>query len=57
MEGHAKGLCAVWEMAYPLPGAINIRVQDGGSDGQSGCSVVPSEWKAGVAYDTSIRFN
>ncbi|KAG5517323.1 hypothetical protein RHGRI_037918 [Rhododendron griersonianum] len=59
-KGMRKAYGAVWDMANPPPGAINIRVQVSGSAGQTWVqlsSVVSSEWKAGDVYDTSIQLN
>lgn len=55
-----KAYGAVWDMANPPPGAINIRVQVSGSAGQTWVqlsNVVSSEWKARDVYDTSIQLN
>ncbi|KAI8525980.1 hypothetical protein RHMOL_Rhmol13G0272700 [Rhododendron molle] len=59
-KGMRNAYGAVWDMANPPPGAINIRAQVSGSAGQTWVqlsSVVSSEWKAGAAYDTSIQLN
>ncbi|THF96672.1 hypothetical protein TEA_000859 [Camellia sinensis var. sinensis] len=49
---------AVWDMANPPAGALNFRVQVSGSAGLKWVqlsSVIPSEWKAGAVYDTTIQ--
>lgn len=55
---HAYG--AVWDMPNPPKGALNLRFQVSGSYGAKWVqlrSVIPSDWKAGVAYDTAIQLN
>jgi hypothetical protein len=59
-RGMRNAYGAVWDLATPPPGAINMRFQVSGSAGQKWVqlsSVVPSEWKAGGVYDTSIQLN
>ncbi|XP_077235162.1 expansin-like B1 isoform X2 [Tasmannia lanceolata] len=48
----------VWDMANPPRGAINLRFLATGDEGQRWVqlrSVIPSDWKAGVAYDSAIQ--
>ncbi|KAK6122562.1 hypothetical protein DH2020_020264 [Rehmannia glutinosa] len=51
---------AVWDMENPPMGAINMRMQvSGGANAEVKwvqlASVVPSDWKPGVAYDTGLQ--
>ncbi|KAL7219458.1 hypothetical protein ACSBR2_012499 [Camellia fascicularis] len=57
-RGTRKAYGAVWDMANPPAGALNFRVQVSGSAGLKWVqlsSVIPSEWKAGAVYDTTIQ--
>ncbi|XP_028077527.1 expansin-like B1 [Camellia sinensis] len=57
-RGMRKAYSAVWDMANPPAGALNFRVQVSGSAGLKKVqltSVIPSEWKAGAVYDTTIQ--
>ncbi|KAL7175576.1 hypothetical protein ACSBR2_029221 [Camellia fascicularis] len=57
-RGMRKAYGAVWDMANPPAGALNFRVQVSGSAGLKWVqlsSVIPSEWKAGAVYDTTIQ--
>ncbi|KAL7190922.1 hypothetical protein ACSBR2_023070 [Camellia fascicularis] len=57
-RGMRKAYSAVWDMANPPAGALNFRVQVSGSAGLKKVqltSVIPSEWKAGPVYDTTIQ--
>ncbi|XP_057475462.1 expansin-like B1 [Actinidia eriantha] len=57
-SGMRRSYGAVWDMANPPAGALNFRVQVSGSAGPKWVqlsSVLPSEWKAGAVYDTSIQ--
>ncbi|GMQ04659.1 hypothetical protein CsSME_00050005 [Camellia sinensis var. sinensis] len=57
-RGMRKAYGAVWDMANPPAGALNFRVQVSGSVGLKWVqlsSVIPSEWKAGAVYDTTIQ--
>ncbi|GMP55249.1 hypothetical protein CsSME_00020118 [Camellia sinensis var. sinensis] len=57
-RGMRKAYGAVWNMANPPAGALNFRVQVSGSAGLKWVqlsSVIPSEWKAGAVYDTTIQ--
>ncbi|KAF5942851.1 hypothetical protein HYC85_020493 [Camellia sinensis] len=57
-RGIRKAYGAVWDMANPPAGALNFRVQVSGSAGLKWVqlsSVIPSEWKAGAVYDTTIQ--
>ncbi|KAI8001309.1 Expansin-like B1 [Camellia lanceoleosa] len=49
---------AVWDMSSPPTGALNFRVQVTGRSGLKWVqlsSVLPSEWKAGAAYETTVQ--
>jgi len=53
-----KAFGAVWDMANPPKGPLDLRFQVSGSDGVKWVqlkSVISSEWKAGVTYDTAIQ--
>ncbi|CAL5376143.1 unnamed protein product [Camellia sinensis] len=57
-RGMRKAYSAVWDMANSPAGALNFRVQVSGSAGLKKVqltSVIPSEWKAGAVYDTTIQ--
>ncbi|KAG8382443.1 hypothetical protein BUALT_Bualt05G0077800 [Buddleja alternifolia] len=54
---------AVWDMENPPIGAaaVNLRIQLCGGDGQLRwvqiADAIPSDWKAGLAYDTAFQLN
>ncbi|XP_010246084.1 PREDICTED: expansin-like B1 isoform X2 [Nelumbo nucifera] len=51
---------AVWDMANPPKDAVSLRLQISGDDGQKWVqlnSVIPTDWKAGVAYDSAIQLD
>lgn len=53
-----KSYGAVWDMANPPKGALAFRFQVSGNAEVKWVepnSVLPSEWKVGVAYDTSVQ--
>ncbi|KAK4423013.1 Expansin-like B1 [Sesamum alatum] len=61
-RGMRRAFGAVWDMANPPVGALNVRFQvSGGAYGEGKwvqvASLIPTEWKAGVAYDTSFQLN
>ncbi|KAL0446374.1 UNVERIFIED_CONTAM: Expansin-like B1 [Sesamum latifolium] len=61
-RGMRRAFGAVWDMPNPPVGAISVRFQvSGGAYGDGKwvqiASAIPSEWKAGVAYDTSFQFS
>ncbi|KAL2233032.1 UNVERIFIED_CONTAM: Expansin-like B1, partial [Sesamum indicum] len=61
-RGMRRAYGAVWDMANPPVGALSMRFQvSGGAYGEGKwvqiASAIPSEWKAGVAYDTSFQLN
>ncbi|XP_058106575.1 expansin-like B1 [Magnolia sinica] len=48
----------VWDRANPPKGPLNLRFQVSGEEGQKWIqlrNVIPSDWKAGVAYDSAIQ--
>ncbi|KAI3940382.1 hypothetical protein MKW98_024789 [Papaver atlanticum] len=59
-RGMRKAYGGVWDITSPPKGAINVRFQVSGEDGQKWVQVsnaIPSAWKAGVAYDTAIQLS
>lgn len=51
---------AVWDMVDPPKGDLNLRFQLDGNGEQKWVqlsSVIPSEWKAGVAYDSTMQLS
>ncbi|XP_050226795.1 expansin-like B1 [Mercurialis annua] len=51
---------AVWDRPNPPKGYITLRFQVSGSAGLTwvqATNAIPSEWKAGVAYDSAIQLN
>ncbi|KAJ9707029.1 hypothetical protein PVL29_002147 [Vitis rotundifolia] len=51
---------AVWDMANPPKGPVNLRLQVSGRGGQKWVqlmNVIPSDWKAGVAYDSRFQLD
>ncbi|KAL5973788.1 hypothetical protein ACLOJK_030445 [Asimina triloba] len=48
----------VWDMSNPANGPLDLRFRVSGEDGEKWIqlrSVIPSEWKAGAAYDTAMQ--
>ncbi|KAI3453449.1 hypothetical protein Pfo_010112 [Paulownia fortunei] len=61
-RGMRRAYGAVWDIANPPLGPLNLRFQvSGGAYGEMKWvqigSVIPSDWKAGVAYETAFQFN
>ncbi|XP_077247238.1 expansin-like B1 [Tasmannia lanceolata] len=57
-RGMRRAFGAVWDMANPPRGAINIRFLVNGDEGQKWFqlrNVISSDWKAGVVYDSNIQ--
>lgn len=57
-RGLRRSYGAVWDMANPPQGALAFRFQVSGNAGVEWVqpnTVIPSDWKAGVAYDTAIQ--
>ncbi|KAF8412469.1 hypothetical protein HHK36_000433 [Tetracentron sinense] len=50
---------AVWDMTNPPRGAVNLRFQLSGDDSKwvQLRNAIPSDWKAGVAYDSAIQIS
>lgn len=49
---------AVWDIENPPRGAVTLRFQVSGSSGQKWVqlqNVIPSDWKAGATYDSTIQ--
>ncbi|XP_010933564.1 expansin-like B1 [Elaeis guineensis] len=59
-KGMRKAYGGVWDMANPPRGPMNARILTGDDSGQNWVQlngVIPSGWKAGVAYDTAIQLD
>lgn len=59
-KGMRKSYGAVWDMANPPRGAVNLRFQVSGRYGAKWIqlrNVIPSDWKAGVAYDSFFQLD
>ncbi|KAI3905139.1 hypothetical protein MKX01_017385 [Papaver californicum] len=59
-RGMRKAYGGVWDITSPPKGVIKVRFQVSGADGQKWIQVsnaIPSDWKAGVAYDTAIQLS
>lgn len=59
-RGMRRAYGAVWDMANPPKGDLNLRFQVDGNGEQKWVqlsSVIPSEWKAGVAYDSTMQLS
>ncbi|KAG6788709.1 hypothetical protein POTOM_004786 [Populus tomentosa] len=58
-RGMRRAYGAVWDMANPPKGAISLKLQVCGSAAEvtwvQADNVLPSDWKAGVAYDSAIQ--
>ncbi|KAA8526002.1 hypothetical protein F0562_007898 [Nyssa sinensis] len=57
-RGMRRAYGAVWDMANPPRGALDLRFQVSGSAGVKWMqmrNVIPSDWKAGAAYETGIQ--
>ncbi|CDP08340.1 unnamed protein product [Coffea canephora] len=57
-RGLRRAYGAVWDIANPPKGTLAFRFQVSGSAGVQWVqpnTVLPSEWRAGVAYDTAIQ--
>lgn len=55
-----KSYGAVWDMANPPKGPVSLRFQVSGRRGQKWVqlmNVIPSHWKAGVAYDSKFQLD
>ena len=51
---------AVWDMPNPPKGAISLRIQVSGGAGVTwvqAANAIPSDWKAGIAYDSTIQLS
>ncbi|XP_058106574.1 expansin-like B1 [Magnolia sinica] len=56
--GMRRAYGGVWDMANPPKGPLNLRFQVSGDNGQKWVqlrNVIPSNWKAGVAYDSAMQ--
>ncbi|EOY24195.1 hypothetical protein SCA6_005046 [Theobroma cacao] len=56
--GMRRAYGAVFDMASPPQGAVSLRLQVSGSAGLTWVqapNVIPSDWKAGVAYESDIQ--
>lgn len=59
-KGMRKSYGAVWDMANPPKGPVGLRFQVSGRGGQKWVqlmNVIPSDWKAGVAYDSAFQLD
>jgi hypothetical protein len=61
-RGMRKVYGAVWDMQNPPKGPLSIRFQvRSGASGEvkwvQFASVIPDDWKPGVAYDTAFQFD
>ncbi|KAG9451691.1 hypothetical protein H6P81_004595 [Aristolochia fimbriata] len=60
-RGMRRAYGGVWDMASPPRGNIDLRFQVSGEDGTQSWvelkSVIPSEWKAGATYDSSMQLS
>ncbi|KVH95569.1 expansin-like B1 [Cynara cardunculus var. scolymus] len=56
-RGMRRAYGAVWDMPNPPQGVLNLRFQVNGAKWVQLKSVIPSEWKAGAAYDTTIQLS
>lgn len=59
-RGMRRAFGGVWDMPNPPLGAIKLRFQVNGADGQNWVQVynaIPSDWTAGVAYDSATQLN
>jgi hypothetical protein len=57
-RGMRRAYGAVWDIPNPPKGAISLKLQVCGSAGVTWVqadNVLPSDWKAGVAYDSAIQ--
>uniref|UniRef100_A0A5B7BDT7 Putative Barwin-like endoglucanase n=1 Tax=Davidia involucrata TaxID=16924 RepID=A0A5B7BDT7_DAVIN len=57
-RGMRRAFGAVWDMSNPPSGGLNLRFQVSGSAGVKWVqlrNVIPSDWKAGAAYETAIQ--
>ncbi|KAJ8768411.1 hypothetical protein K2173_021564 [Erythroxylum novogranatense] len=56
--GMRRAYGAVWDLANPPKGAITLRLRVSGSAGQKwvqATNVIPYDWKAGAAYDSTFQ--
>lgn len=59
-RGMRRAFGAVFDTANPPSGEINLRFQVSGSAGVywvQSKNAIPSDWKAGAAYDTDIQLD
>lgn len=60
-RGMRRAYGAVWDMPNPPKGAISLRFQVSGSAGVTywaqAPNVIPSDWKAGIAYDSTVQLS
>ncbi|CBI29507.3 expansin-like B1 [Vitis vinifera] len=59
-KGMRKSHGAVWDMPNPPKGPVSLRFQVSGRRGQKWVqlmNVIPSDWKAGVAYDSNFQLD
>ncbi|KAJ0961601.1 hypothetical protein J5N97_001098 [Dioscorea zingiberensis] len=58
-RGMRRASGAVWDTVNPPKGPMNMRLQVTGDDGAQNwvqlTAVVPSDWKAGVSYDSDVQ--
>ena len=60
-KGMRRAYGGVWDMASPPRGPMNVRIltqsddDDGGQKWVQLTAAIPSEWKAGVTYDSAVQ--
>ncbi|KAJ6706074.1 EXPANSIN-LIKE B1 [Salix purpurea] len=59
-RGMRRAYGAVWDMPNPPKGAISLKIHVSGSAGVTwvqAANAIPSDWKAGIAYDSAIQLS